>query len=380
MRKLLSVVLSALLILALTVSFANAAASAGKSKSQVTPAKTKASAPSTVPKAAAIPSAPSVPSAPAMPSAPAIPGAGPAIDIDQNPQQMQDQQQISGQRQSQPDQGAHAMQGAGPGMMEGQAITVDNSAIYIVRGSQVIKLDKITLQPLGSVWLVTPSAQAAQGAGPTGGVAPASGAAGAGPSNVCLTIPCAPGTTATGPGGVLCEPAPGIPSGAGPRTVADCVAQQLCQMQPCDAEQAYLAAMARSYNASVAWSELAVERAGRSDLRRFASRTIDRDRGLAQKYANTLGSWYRVRLAHQMTAEDIQVNNTLQTLSGRDFDVAYLQSMLTLQRERALLSRNMASRCTRPQLVDMANDAIATSDAQAAQIRTWLCEWYGLNP
>lgn len=290
---------------------------------------------------------------------------------------MQDQQDISCQQQLQPDQSAQAIQGAGPGMMEGQAITVDNSAVYIVRGNQVVKLDKSTLQPLGSVWLVTPSAQAAQGAGPTSGVAPAPGA---GPENVCLTIPCAPGTTASAPGGVLCEPAPGIPSGAGPRTVADCVAQQLCQMQPCDAEMAYLAAMARSYNASVAWSEVAVERGGRSDLRRFASRTIDRDRGLAHQYANTLGSWYRIRLAHQMTAEDIQVNNTLQTLSGRDFDVAYLQSMLTLQRERALLSRNMASRCTRPQLVDMANEVIATSDRNAAQIRTWLCEWYGLNP
>ena len=77
---------------------------------------------------------------------------------------MQDQQQVSGQRQSQPDQGTHAMQGAGPGTMEGQAITVDNSAIYIVRGSQVIKLDKSALQPLGSVWLVRPSAQAARAA------------------------------------------------------------------------------------------------------------------------------------------------------------------------------------------------------------------------
>lgn len=293
-----------------------------------------------------------------VPATPAAPGAGP-MDADE----MQPDQQMQDQHGMTMDQGRAmgAMEGAGPDMMGmGSAMTVDGQYLYIMRGNQLIKLDKNTMQVISTTTL------------------PATNG-----SNAMTTPPQAtaqPATTGGGPAYQICEPAPGIPSGAGPSQSAQTLANNICSMDVCESEPAYLNAMIENQNAQFAWSQLAAEKATRANLRRFANRIVDESPSITNRFSRQLGDWYQVRSTRNLAPEDTQILNTLQNLQGRDFDVAYMQAMLSQLQGSMIMSRNIASRSTRSELVQTAN-SVANNDAlRIQQLRTWLSEWYGITP
>lgn len=258
------------------------------------------------------------------------------------------------------DQSTAAPEGAGPAMMcMGCGIAVDDSAIYILRGDQLVKLNKNTMEVISTVTLPAMRGGAAM---------------------VMPSQPISPAASGSGPGNQICLPAPGIPSGAGPSQSAQSLADRISTMPVAESELAYLNAIIENKNAQFAWSKLAAENASRANLRRFANRILDESPSITSRLSRRLRDWYQVRAAMSLTPEDTQILNTLQTLQGRDFDIAYMQAMLSQMQGSMVLSRSIASRSTREELIQIANN-IADSDAQKIQqLRTWLSEWYQIRP
>ncbi len=274
------------------------------------------------------------------------------------------------------------MQGAGPGMGPGTApgmgmmaymvhgIAVDDTAIYVVRGNQILKLDKNNLTLINSAMLPPPPGQSA--------MVPSTGAGtGAGTSSEMgqpqSSMPSEEAQPGSGPSMA------GIPSGAGPRPAAQELAQQICEMQPSAAEQAYLQAVMQSHNGAIAWSNLAKQKATRADLRRFAGRVADDESAINMRFGSWLRSWYGTRPVTSMSQADRQVLDTLNSLSGREFDIAYMRAMLTHFQEAVALSQNIASRAEHTELRRVALDMAQEHANQAQQLRTWLSQWYGIT-
>lgn len=280
----------------------------------------------------------------AMPKSNSMPQSG---------NQMQQSEQVTNQSTAAPE-------GAGPAMMcMGCGIAVDDSAIYILRGDQLVKLNKNTMEVVSTVTL--PAMR--------GGMA-----------MVMPSQPVSPAASGSGPGNQICLPAPGIPSGAGPSQSVQSLADRISTMPVAESELAYLNAIIESKNAQFAWSKLAADNASRADLRRFANRILDESPSITSRLSRRLRDWYQVRAATSLTPEDTQILNTLQTLQGRDFDIAYMQAMLSQLQGSMALSRSIASRSAREELVQTAN-SIADNDARKIQqLRTWLSEWYQIRP
>lgn len=277
----------------------------------------------------------SIPS-PAVPSMPAQPGAGAAV---------------------QPSTGmGMGMAGAGPapgGMMaQGgicmmPSVTVDDSAVYVLRGNELLKLDKNTLQIISSTTL-TPV--------PAGGAA-AGATAGAGPS-----------------------PAPPSPMTVRPET-QQTITQMRC-MSPADLDQSYMRAVMQAHGGAIAWSKLAETRATHPELRDFARRIVREESQINTQFSRDMQGWYGVRATRDMqrpSAADQAILNNLQSLCGRDFEIAYMQAMITHLTESIAMAQDAMPRLTHSELRETAQSMVRTHCAERDQLLNWLSTWYDIK-
>jgi len=268
--------------------------------------------------------------------------------------------------------GMGAGMGAGPmmGGMSGMGcgISVDDSAVYVMRGNEILKLDKNDLHVISSQTIPPPS-----GAG-----------TGAGPQNMQQ------GTQGTmlAPQSVP-MPTPSVTSGAGPvlpatemMTDRPFVVDLLSSMQtmPCNQlEQTYIQAIVQSHDAAIAWSRLAETKANRPRLQQFAQKVISDESRINRRFISWDKSWFKVTPTTAILPDDRNELTRLQSLSGQDFDIAYMRAMITHFSEAIDLSNLVATKATHPQLKAAAASMAKEHERQRQQLRTWLQQWYGIS-
>ena len=112
-------------------------------------------------------------------------------------------------------------------------------------------------------------------------------------------------------------------------------------------------------------------------------------RTLCQNIANTqsqeiatmqswLQDWYGISYQPQMKTGDMRVLEKLSSLSGAEFEIEFMQMMI----EHHLAAIREASKCVErayhEALRDLCEGIIVTQAAEIEQMRTWLCQWYGI--
>ena len=333
------------------------------------------------------------------PSVPAAPAQGPQVQPKPS----------NGQQPSLP-----AMTGAGVSIdstCPPSSIAVDSNFVYVIQGNQIIKFGKTDMRALAVGTIPQMTMPGAQGAGPQP-TAPAPTQ----PAGACVPAqpvqaydPCVPCPPGSGPAitptalvtsvNAQCVPVqgalPAVPScavGAGPSTTAlrtDLVprpemlqiSQNMAQLVPCDLDKAYLQMVLQMDAGATSWSNLARDKASRSDLRHFAGRAADADSQIDVKFAGWLHSWYGLssRPYEEPTYLDNQVLNNLQLLSGCEFDIAYMQAMMAHYSELIIMSCDVMKRAAHSELATTAETISQRATVQLQQLRSWASSWYGIN-
>lgn len=67
----------------------------------------------------------------------------------------------------------------------------------------------------------------------------------------------------------------------------------------------------------------------------------------------------------------------LSELSGSDRDEAYLESMIVHHQSAVDMSEILLETTRRPELKQLAENVIATQNAEIIQMKAWLSQWYG---
>jgi uncharacterized protein (DUF305 family) len=212
------------------------------------------------------------------------------------------------------------------------AIAVDGTAVYIVRGSQVLKLDKNTLQIIATGMLPAP-------AGMQGGM----GAAG----TECPGMQDAMGNMGQAPSGQF--------------------------------DQMFLQNMIRHHSGAIEMSKPVVERAVHPELRRFAQGVISRQSDEIMQFSTWLRDWYNTSAPTTPMPADQSMIDRLRNLSGRDLEVQYMQMMIRHHQEAIQMSRMAQQRATHPELKTAASRIITTQSAEIRQLSSWLSTWYGVR-
>ncbi|MCE5200317.1 MAG: DUF4142 domain-containing protein [Armatimonadota bacterium] len=248
-------------------------------------------------------------------------------------------------------QSAYGMSGAGPGGMQCMMapvnpIAVDSGYIYMLQGDTIVKIDKNTLAVSSSCTL-PPISQAT--------MAPS----GAGPSEVVTSTP----------GYAMASP------------IARTQLNSLASMSCSDMEQNYMQSIIQAHANAISWSRLAQTKASRSELRDFASNLVDEETRANDRFSSFLQNWYGVSAQRipPVNSRGQLVLNNLQSLSGRDFDIAYMQAMVVHLQDAIALSNFAQSRATHAELSQTIANMSADHSAELAQLKTWLSSWYNIS-
>ena len=69
----------------------------------------------------------------------------------------------------------------------------------------------------------------------------------------------------------------------------------------------------------------------------------------------------------------------LQGLSGKDFEVAFLEMMIPHHESAMMMAQLVPSRATHPEIKTLAQQIIASQQQEIAQMSDWLNRWYGIT-
>ncbi len=91
-----------------------------------------------------------------------------------------------------------------------------------------------------------------------------------------------------------------------------------------------------------------------------------------------LQSWYSISYQPKMSNGDMKQMDKLASLSAEEFEIEFMQMMI----KHHLGAIREASKCVEQayheELRDLCENIIVTQAAEIDQMRTWLCQWYGI--
>lgn len=236
--------------------------------------------------------------------------------------------------------------GAGPGGMPMvSAITVDDRYAYVLRGNELLKLDKSNMS-LVTRTMIT-------GMGTTGA------------------------STGAGPG-TFTYPTTGVITSVQPSTQQ--ALQQLNSLSGAQFDQAFLKNVTNHYAGSIAFAQLAESQAFHEELRDFGE-TFARDRG---KENETFTKWsqglFNVSLTPTINPEDQRILTQMQGLSGDQLDIALLSNMYYQIYQAQQMSLLAQDKAANPEIRRAAQNMIAQQNREMAWLTSKLQTWYGLQP
>lgn len=83
----------------------------------------------------------------------------------------------------------------------------------------------------------------------------------------------------------------------------------------------------------------------------------------------------------QMAAQMAQDTAMLKGLTGKDFEIAFLQMMIPHHQSAVEMAQLVPGKATHPELVALAQDIVTSQQQEITQMRGWLNSWYGIaNP
>lgn len=83
----------------------------------------------------------------------------------------------------------------------------------------------------------------------------------------------------------------------------------------------------------------------------------------------------------QMQAQMDQDTARLKTLSGKDFEIAFMEMMIPHHQSAIEMAKMVPGKATHPELVTMSQDIVTSQQQEIQQMSGWLKDWYGsTNP
>ena len=129
---------------------------------------------------------------------------------------------------------------------------------------------------------------------------------------------------------------------------------------------------------AVMMAEQCVAKAVHEDLRTLCQNIITTQTREIQEMQSWLRDWYGVNYEPQMKPGDMKMIERLASLSGAEFEIEFMEMMI----KHHLAAIREASKCEdrayHEELRELCENIITTQAAEIEQMRTWLCQWYGV--
>lgn len=142
-------------------------------------------------------------------------------------------------------------------------------------------------------------------------------------------------------------------------------------------EVSFMEGMIDHHAMAVETGEICLEKAVHEELRSLCEQIIATQSREIETMQSWLADWYGVSYAPRMSRGDQRELERLASLSGAEFEIAFMEMMIEHHEAAIREAEKCVDRAYHNQLVRLCESIIAAQSAEIEQMQAWLCEWYG---
>ncbi len=138
----------------------------------------------------------------------------------------------------------------------------------------------------------------------------------------------------------------------------------------------FLQDMIDHHTMAVMMAETCVAKASHSELRDTCESIIESQSAQVDLMQGWLDDWYGISYEPQMSRGDMRAIDRLESLSGAEFEIAFMRSMIRHHWAALREARVCLDRAEHPDLLGLCEDIRTEQIGEIAQLQTWLEQWY----
>jgi len=128
---------------------------------------------------------------------------------------------------------------------------------------------------------------------------------------------------------------------------------------------------------AVQMADMCTDKAVHEDLRAMCEDIKTSQSAQIDQMQGWLQDWYGVTHEPEMTPGQMRQMDKLASLSGAEFEIEFMESMIKHHRAAIREGEQCLKRAYHDELKGLCQNIIATQSAEIAQMQQWLCQWYG---
>jgi uncharacterized protein (DUF305 family) len=139
----------------------------------------------------------------------------------------------------------------------------------------------------------------------------------------------------------------------------------------------FMTDMIDHHHMAVMSADMCIEKAIHAELRSACENIKTTQMAEIEQMQSWLQDWYGVTHEPVMKPGDEQMMERLASLSGAEFEIAFMEMMIKHHEKAIKEGRHCLDKAYHAELREMCEDIISTQTAEIAQMEAWLCQWYG---
>jgi uncharacterized protein (DUF305 family) len=139
----------------------------------------------------------------------------------------------------------------------------------------------------------------------------------------------------------------------------------------------FMTDMIDHHHMAVMMAEVCIAKAIHPELRSLCENIRTAQMAEIEEMQAWLQDWYRITYEPVMKPGDEKMMERLASLSGADFEIAFLEMMIKHHEKAVKEGRDCLDKAYHRDLRELCENIIRTQSAEIAQMQTWLCQWYG---
>lgn len=142
-------------------------------------------------------------------------------------------------------------------------------------------------------------------------------------------------------------------------------------------EVRFMTGMIDHHQMAIEMAEICLDKAQHEELRQMCRNIIATQTAEIQQMQAWLQDWYGISYAPTMKPGDRKMLERLASLDGAEFEIAFMEMMIKHHEKAIKEARHCLEKAFHAELREMCEQIMAAQSAEIAQLRAWLCQWYG---
>jgi uncharacterized protein (DUF305 family) len=143
-------------------------------------------------------------------------------------------------------------------------------------------------------------------------------------------------------------------------------------------EVRFLEGMIDHHAMAVHMGEMCLQKSIHPELKTLCQNIVSSQAQQIQQMQSWLQSWYGISFQPQMTTGEMQQMQRLASMSGAEFEIEFMERMIRHHWKAVVEGSQCIDRAHHQELVNLCENIVLTQTAEIQQMRTWLCQWYGV--